>query len=168
MGLLISNSDFIGKYKVSTNSFTASVLTDFTTQYETIYLKELLGKDLSDLFIADLTAQAPTTPIYLTLYNYLEVESYNKMYVSQGMKDMMLGFIYYEFNRKDKIKQTINGAVVNQSELSREAGFTENSITMNYNDSVDYYKTIQMYINDNLTDYPLFKGLEKQVSHWAI
>jgi hypothetical protein len=167
MGLIIVNTDFVGKYKISANTFQATEFDNFITQYERDYLYKLLGKTLADLFIADLTNRVPVTQIYLDIYNSLYTEIYGCKYDSTGMKNMMLGFIYFEWMRKMSVNPTITGSVVNSNENSVQAGSLFD-IYGRYNDSINNYKTIQLYCLDNSTDYPDFDGIELSYSHWSI
>lgn len=167
MGILITSADFIGKYKISTNSFQADKLNDFITQYEQKYLYNLLGKELADLFIADLVAKVPVTSRFTDIYNAINLNLYNQIHESDGMKDMVLGFIYFEWMRKMPINATITGAERSINENSTNAGQLFD-IYGRYNDAVNDYKTIQLFILDDLATYPEFLGVEKDFSHWSI
>ena len=167
MGILIVNTDFVGKYKVSANSFQSTEFDNFITQYETDYLYKLLGKTLADLFIADLTNKVPVTQIYLDIYNAIYADLFGCKRDSTGMKNMMLGFIYFEWMRKMNVNPTITGNVVNSNENSTQA-FSLFDIYGRYNDSINNFKTIQIYCLNNSTDYPYFDGSNLDYSNWSI
>lgn len=164
MAILIQTSDFTGKYSIAQNSFTP--LQSYINKYEKEYLVDLLGVELYDLFAADVTSYAPVTPIYQSIYNPFK-QDYNKCIVySVGMKEMLLGFIYFEYMRDQKIKNTITGAVVNANENARESGFSEFNLFSKYNEGIHTYEAIQWFINENKTDYPTYNGKCKKLMYW--
>lgn len=158
MGILINTSDFVGKYAIAQNSF--SKLGQFITDYETNYLYDLLGKTLGDAFISSVVNNLPVGAEYLAIYNVIELDLSCRVERNEGMKNMLLGFIYFEFMRKDPIKSTIAGQSVNSIENGVPVidNWGINSI---YNSSVNDYQIIQYYINQNLTDYTDYKGQYK-------
>lgn len=158
MGILINTSDFVGKYAIAQNSF--SKLGQFITDYETNYLYDLLGKTLGDAFISSVVNNLPVGAEYLAIYNVIELDLICRVERNEGMKNMLLGFIYFEFMRKDPIKSTIAGQSVNSIENGVPVidNWGINSI---YNSSVNDYQIIQYYINQNLTDYTDYKGQYK-------
>lgn len=164
MGLLIVKTDFTGKYKISQNTYSA--IDSYIAKYEELYLIQLLGADLFALFKADVVNYLPQTAKYLTIYNKITKDDGNYIRVSEGMKEMILGFIYFEFMRDDKFKSTPSGVIAGQSENSRETAFEENNIYSRYNTSIKSYKTIQWYIEQNSSVYPEYNGQDKGFSSW--
>lgn len=167
MGILIETADFKGKYKVSQNSYTE--LDRYIEKYEDIYLFELFGLELYTLFIADLDTQVPKQPQsaeFKEIYNPLKIMHNDNPIHSVGMREMLLGFIYFEYMRDEKYKSTVSGKVTNVSENSREASFTEFNIYDRYNGSVQAYNAIQCFMLINADIYPLFKGQMKFPSYW--
>lgn len=166
MGLIINTSDFVGQWAIAQNSY--SQLSNYITQFERQYLYKLLGKELADLFITDLSNYIPQTTRFDNIYNAIN-EEINGCYMSNGgMKNMMLGFIYFEFQRYDKAKATIAGTFANQNENQREVGFTELNIWNRYNDAISSFKVIQEYCLADDETYPEFIGTELGYSHWSI
>ncbi len=186
MGLLIDKSDFqTGKYKVSLTRF--ADIDSYIDKYEEQCLMELLGVALFDLFKADLAGspKVPASPIYQALYNPIREDFQGSVglnwwdcfdwpfpgcypsgiMVSDGMKEMLKGFIYFQYMRDEKVKVTPSGAVVGQSDNSREAG--EHDIYNRYNEAVKSHTVIQYYILKHRTDYPTFNGRPKQLSYWV-
>lgn len=161
MGILVVSTDFVGKYKVSFNTFQSAEFDIFIAQYETQYLYDLLGKTLADLFIASVVSHVPVGAAYLAIYNTIEETIGVNVERNEGMKAMVLGFLYYEWMRKSPIKSTITGAVTNANENSTLT-FNPFGLTTRYNDSVASYDLIQYYINVNSTDYPDYLGSKKE------
>ena len=158
MGILINKSDFIGDYAlVKSNSDDINL---FIEKYEKEISMQLLGSDLLVLFQADLIAQVPQTQIYLDIYNAFVKEVGGWKVESDGMKQMCLAYVYFYYLRKLKIKASMNGAVVNDTENSQQANpmFLINT----YNSAIRTFKHIQYYVTYNKTEvYPTFCGVCK-------
>lgn len=167
MGLIIDTDDFTnGKYKVSQTVY--SDLAYYIARYEKNYLCELLGAELADLFIADLTAQVPVTAKYLSLFNAFREDDGDKLRISTGIKDMLLGFIWFEYTRDLFAKTYINGISKNQGESSEVIGFPENYMYQAYNEAVKTYNNIQWYIDENSDDYLEYNGQCKTITSWVL
>lgn len=159
----ITVEDFVNKFEIHTIGIDDEKLTAYIDRYEAIYLIEMLGKELYDLFIAGVTAG---TPIYITLYNpFVEQINCGEILNSRGVEDMLLGFTYFEYQRDAKVQQTSIGTVKMKSENSERAGNLNTNIFGRYNESIDTYKAIQQYILENISTYPTFRGIEKGYSY---
>lgn len=167
MGYIINTTDFVGQWHIAQGSF--SQLGNFITQFEKGYLYKLMGKTQADEFIDDLTNYVPVTQKYLDIYNPINYELSDGCFlVNDGMKNMMLGFIWFEYMRYTKAQSTISGNVANANENSREVGFTELNIGNRYNDAIQSFKVIQEYCLEDEITYPDFEGVKLDFSHWAI
>lgn len=166
MGVLIVESDFAGKFFVNQDTYNLAKLTAMIADKEEDYLSELLGADLYALFKADLTAKVPISAIYLTIYNAFKKDYNGGIVSSKGMKDMILGFIYFEYMRSVPYKNTSMGAVINQPDLSDSATNSFMGLYKYYNDSVNIFNNIQWKIQQNSSDYPLFNGIRKEITHF--
>lgn len=164
MGLLISKTDFVGKYKISQNTYTD--IDSYISKYEEPYLIDLLGVELFDLFKAQVSSQVVAAGIYKDLYDPIREDDDSCIRISEGMKEMLLGFIFFEYMRDQKYKPTPSGKVTGQSELNRETSFEENNIYGRYNISIKSYETIQWYINENIDIYPTYNGQYKKIVSW--
>lgn len=167
---IVQTTDFVAKYAISQNSFSESDLQSFIDKYELQYLYDLLGVDLTTAFLADITTPftSPSTPIYATIFNPLatdEATFCHKQLRSNGIKEMLIGFIYWEFVRMQKVQTTLVGSIVQSAETSREADWSETNLFVNYNSSVKTYQAIQYYISKNKTDYPDYNGLQKMLAN---
>ncbi len=133
MGILINTSDFknqdlYAKYYIP---FSSSVcgseekLKGYIERYEKKYLIQLLGVELSKLFIADLVDQVPIDPIYLDIYNSIEEDlttgdsAYSsfcgcdrKIICTNGMKSMILGFVFFEYMRDQPFSKDLTVLIV--------------------------------------------------------
>lgn len=165
MGILVVKSDFVGKFDL-VKSITDKI-DQFISDYEEKYLRNMLGKELFDLFKADVdtATRIPLTQIYLDIYRPLQVDVLCGSSQSFGMKDMILGLIWWEYVRNDQRKQSINGTVSNQTEVSTtvDPSFAYRV----YNSSVDSWNAIRTYCSENFEDYPTLKGNKLRYSSWV-
>jgi len=165
MGLFVTISDFTSKFALSTGMYANTNIQSYIDRYEDIYLTELLGIKLYNQFIADLTAGVPMTAKYTKIFNSFKEEMDIRLIISRGMKDMLLGFIYFEY-MKDSITQTTPIGVVKQSSENSNPISAHTPIYLRYNESVKTYRAIQDYIMLNLGTYPDFRGYNKQYAYW--
>lgn len=171
MGTIVKTTDFTGKYAISQNPHTVTNLQSFIDKYEKVYLRDLLGLVLGDLFYADIatgTFLPPVNPIYSVLFNPIAVELNGREVISNGVKEMLLGFIYWEYTRKQPVVNTVTGNVIQANETSVPAGWNESDIYEVYNEAVKTYSAIQYFINDDRTNYPTYNGKCKQLNSWFL
>ena len=157
-----------GMLCINTTIHTEADLQIYIDQFEKDYLIDLLGCELYDLFAADLVSGVPQSAIYLSIYNsFCEDESSCGIkWVSEGMVKMLEKFIFWEYTRDQKVKNTFSGNVVNENEASRETSFPESRIFQIYNQAIVSYKAIQWFICDNSSDYPTYNGCKKGKTNW--
>lgn len=157
MGIVI-NSEFVGKYALNLNQYNIDKIDLYIEKYEKYYLSHMLGAELYALFIADLDVNnEPQTPIYENIFNSF-IRDYNStVSISNGIKEMLLGFIYYEILSDLIVNQTSIGGTKPKNENSTVMG-KNTSITTRFNEAVDTCKAIQCYILDNIVDYTTFNG----------
>ena len=186
MSRWLSPSDFTGYYKISLNKFETPELQEFIDMLEVEVLQELLGCELYDEFIADLDVDNnPQSAQFIAIFNefciddtcisstYYDEVLYpysNTFYFknvqrkSEGMVEMLKGFIFWAYVNEQKYKNTVTGQIVNDNETSREVMASEfqDFTAKRYNKAIDTYKNIQWYICDNDEDYTAdFNGLRK-------
>lgn len=178
----LTYSDFAtGKYRISMTTDTQTSVTSYITKYEKRYLQNLLGIELYNLFMASLVSNVPTG-VYLTIYNEFAEDNDNSGFTfqrldgtilesveggskagpivrSEGIKEMLKGFIFFEFTRDQGVKNTPNGNVQAENENAIFVSQNEAFIKGRYNEAVDTYQAIQWYIGQHLDDYPTFNGI---------
>ena len=153
---IVATTDFKDEYKIS-KQCDVTGLQAYIDRYEKYYLVRLLGADLYDLFIADLsvgTPQAPLSAIYLSIFNAFETDDGNCLNISEGIRVMLKQFIYFHFTRDQVTKTTIVGKAKPKMALADNTGFTGYNLIDSYNKGIDNYREIQNFICDNSTDYP--------------
>lgn len=173
-GKIVQTTDFVGKYAITQNTFNESDLQSFIDKYEILYLYDLLGVTLGNALYANIapsTFLPPVTAIYATLFNPIysdENTICSNQIRSNGIKEMLIGFIYWEYTKQQAVNNTITGNVIQQNEVSNGADWNTSEIYNIYNVAVKSYNAIQSYIRKNSTVYPDFNGLYKGLNHWAV
>lgn len=163
MANILTIADFSsGIYEIPVSTYTENDLQSYIDRYEKKYLAELLGIELYDLFIADLVAGVPTSPIYEKIFNpILEVVNGCDIH-SEGMKVALKGLVYFHYVRDNITRITLAGAKRTTSDNSENIQALSANMGLRWNESVESYKAIQRYIYENLTDYPTFNGIKIQ------
>lgn len=180
---IVSTSDFKGIHQISQNCYSEGELESYILKYEKVYLQHLLGCELYELVIPEFDPGPPTTPRFVAIFDpfckdgSLKIHNYywhrmNHSYhcpvqiISEGIKEMLLGFIYWEYMTNSKFVHHLDGVSVDQSENSREATNAEVGAWTDerYNDAIKTYQAIQWYIchNDDGHEYDEFNGVPKR------
>lgn len=136
--LTISISDFTGYYNLSQSTFQQSDFGEFITRYNKQYMRYILGDEATDY----IENEGSLPQKYIDLLNgvvysntVLKSDPINKIY--GGLKDVLKGFIYYEYIRNYYI-HTPTGMVKNNPDNSVNANGIQNLARANdrYNDSI--------------------------------
>ena len=150
--MFLTVNDFTGKYQLSTGMYDVTKLQDYIDKYEKRYLIELFGANLYDEFMSDLDIQnVPQSPNFLKVFNpFYENVTLRQLIISEGIKEMLKGFVYFEYS-KDLINQmTPYGNVRPISENSEPVSTLYSMIYARYNEAIKSYKAIQLYIQINM------------------
>lgn len=156
--MILSIQDFTGKYQVSTGMYDQAKLQDYINRYEPRYLKELFGITLYNDFQSDLLNNVPQSPNFLVLFNPLSEDiGYNFYYFngtyeginqidSEGIKEMLKGFIYFEYVKDLSNQITPIGLVKPDNENSTVANTLFSMMYTRYNEAIRSYNSIRDYI----------------------
>ncbi len=163
MGVLIVAADFL--YSFAVPSAISNDLEQFITDNEESYLIDLLGVDFYVAFKATLVSKVPVGAKWLAIYSAFNTDYQRSIVKSKGMKEMLKGFIFFDFMRQIKYKNTTMGQVVNSADTSQNV--SPGSLYKYLNDAVATYNAIQLYIKtiepgNYLT--PEFNGSSKNLS----
>ena len=153
--ILIPDDFGSGEYKVPQNCFDS--IEPYIDKYEKLYLTKVLGADLYDLFIADLSAGVPADPIYLSLFNEFRIDETGCIRIYEGMKEMLKQFCYFHIIRDLGVKKGLGGVGKYKNEVS-EVGYNGFNIVEAYNEGVDNVYALQWFICENDSDYPDYNG----------
>lgn len=150
MSLIINRECFTGFHLLQSNCYGYSKLQAYMDRYEEHYLKLLLGSELYPLFINDLLNGVPQDTEYLELFNpFCETVSNchcnNEEIISKGIKDMITGFVYYNFVHGNQMKQTPVGTTVKKTHNSINVDFLNNERDAEdrWNEAVGTFKAIR-------------------------
>jgi hypothetical protein len=151
---IVAKEDFKGEYNISKNCY--DQLDFFIEKYENYYLVRLLGAELYTLLISDLTATDPQVPQsvrFLNIFNPFSIDQHSCLYYSEGIREMLVQFIYFHYVRENQVINTAGGTVSNSVELGLNASFMGNIVQV-YNQGVKNAHCIQWYIHENELEYP--------------
>jgi hypothetical protein len=159
--MILTPSDFVGKYELHTGMYVQSKLQNYIDIYEPMYLKHLFGIDLYNQFINDLSGNIPQSPNFLTVFNPLAedfgssfytqwgVSYWNSMLISEGIKEMLKGFIYFEYAKDLSNQMTPYGNVKPISENSEVVSTLFSMMYTRYNEAINSYRSIHRYLRFN-------------------
>jgi len=164
---IVLTSDFTGTelaLPINQVNDDTTILESVIDATEKEILTDLLGVDLYDLFVADLTGtpEVPVTQKYLDIFNAFQYDSDWGIIKSLGIKEMLKRFIYYNYLKSKAYKASQNGIV--SSQLENSVNTSNEFLYSKYNEGVLNYKAIQQKIIDNSSDYPDFNGQYKGVN----
>lgn len=148
--MIITTTDFIGEYTVPSTRY--SDLDLYINKYSKLYLERLFGVNLYNLFNADLVEGVPQENRFLTVFNALSYDKDGCVYQSEGIKMMLVEFVYYHFIVESQLYNTSTGTMSTDSELSKPKPYANNIISA-YNKAVSNSRVIQLYILDNDEEY---------------
>lgn len=173
-----------GIYTISQDRFTEADLQKFIDTWEPYYLVRMFGVDLYELFKADLNAGVPQTARFTKVFNPFAVQSessffyntypldygylpqivgQNCIHESFGIKDMLAGFIFFEFMRDLAMKATPVGHRKPSQEVSDSPGVGRSMIRIEdtYNRAIGSFQAIQWFMKygDESGNYPEYKGI---------
>lgn len=161
---ITSTSDYIGQYTINLNKHNVNNVQACIDSVEELALLELFGVDFKDIVLQGVV---DLDPIYEQLYNpFVFQDSCDRIWQSKGVKEMLLGFVYFEWFATHSVAVVLDGQRENESENSKVASSLRANNEKRYNDAVKTYRAIQAYINENLDIYPEFKGQGKLLMNW--
>ena len=157
-----------GRYGIPLNPEQEIDLGLFIDQVELDYLPTLFGKELYDLFIADLAlpvAGEPTDARFIKVFNPF-IEQPDIFVQSKGIKEMLKGFVYYTYV-KDQVSRVMTiGIKKTTGENSENVSAIHHDILCRYNDAIATYCAIQWWMDqEDPETYPEFEGLRKNFDH---
>lgn len=152
--MFVNVSDFTGKYELHTGMFDNAKLLDYISIYEQRYLVELFGAELYNDFVADLDiSNVPQSPNFQFVFNpFYENVLLHTIIQSEGIKQMLKGFIYFEYLKDTTNQITPNGVVVPSNENSQTASTLYTMMYARYNEAMRTFRAIQTHIAININE----------------
>ena len=164
MASITTPSDYIGQYSINKNKHNVNDIQACIDSVEELVLLQLFGVDFKDIVLQGVV---DLDPIYEMLYNPFNYQdSCDRIWQSKGIKEMLLGFVYFEWFATHSVAVVLDGQRENESENSKSASSLKANNEKRYNDAVKTYRAIQAYIIEHLEDYPEFKGITKRLTGW--
>ena len=150
MGIVLDRTDYRGLYEVTFPKINGrdNVVEAQLDNFEKMELTKLMGKDLFNAFKAN-----PSNPSFADIYAPLMK---HKFY-SEGLKSVILPFVYLRYQKSNYDFATENGRVKKQSSTS-EIFNPHAKDTIGYNHAVDGWRAIQLWLSENFDD---FEGWDK-------
>jgi len=184
--MTVEVSDFhqYGKYELGTGNYDEARLVDYIARYTRQYLAELMGAKLFDVYEAQLDLSGASTqqrfieleePFTMDISTFNQVgyfgngsNVFRRVIISNGMKDMLMAFIYFEYLKDSISVATPIGIVQPSGENSKTPNTLHVQIYTRYNDGVRTWRAIQERIvaNPNDLDYTDFNGVNKMLTSW--
>lgn len=161
---ILASSDFKnGRYRVALNPEQSIGFQEAIDYVEKYYLKRLFGIDLYNLFIADLalpTAGQPTAARFIKVFNAFDYQHTDDcIYSSEGIKEMLKGFVYFYWLRDLNKKVATTGTIKTKSSNSENISSNWAGATSRYNQAVDSFEVIQIWMDCfDSENYPEYKG----------
>lgn len=158
--LVIKIVDFDdGRFQIPTNTFQDDSFQDYIDKYERHYLIRLLGVSLYNSFISDLDGQGvPQNPDYTYFFDSFVDETNGENCESQGIKEMLKGFIYFHYYRDTIVRLTTTGPKRDKGENSENLDKVALDYVTRYNEGVESFDCIQRFICSDSTTYPTYNG----------
>lgn len=154
MGVFVDVVDFKEGYnKIPFNTYTLGKLDQFITDTEKSWIYKIFGIALGNIIIND--GSPPVTPIYLSLYEPLQVQIGRRIYISNGLKEILKGFIRSEYMKEIQKVDTTSGQGTSNDENMK---ISTSSNYYGYNENIIQGKAIQFFIRQNVIDYPEFNA----------
>jgi len=138
-------SDYIGSYEISKNEFTTDKFNESIANVEESMLFKLLGVELKVLNLA-----SPANPLYTKIRDpFVYQEDCGVFLESTGIKEMMKGFVYFEYCKDLTNQMTVNGNVRPTGENSGDVSTLYSMMYARYNEAVKTFRAIQTHIVNN-------------------
>jgi hypothetical protein len=164
---IIQVTDFAnGKFIIPTNPMQTTDLQTYIDDAQRSFLVQLLGVELYDLFIADLVNNVPQSARFIKIFNPFNDQTNDVLTISDGMKEMLKGFVYYLYLRDLVNRATTTGLTKSLPENADNVSGVWYDLNRRYNESVETYKVIQNYmVVVDPTNYKEYEGVNLDYNH---
>jgi len=166
--LNITFSDFgKGKFELHGGIYEQSKIQSYIDKFEKRYLLKLFGAELFELFESDVVNGVPQTQRFLDVFNAFDYDDGCRIVSSDGLIEMLKGFIYFEYVRDQVSQMSVNGNVRPVGENSETIQMFETTMLTRYNDAVMNFQNIQKFMCDNSNNYREFNGVVVRTIYWS-
>jgi len=161
-------ADYTARYQIAKDSYSKKTLQYYIDKSEAKLIYELLGAELGGLFLADLDVDGiPQTARFTDIYNSFAIDDDCALHCSDGIKEYILGQIYFDYCRNDS---TYNSQIGNKGAVSENSEIASNlwhDLSQRYNIAIENGKQIQWYVSCYKSeDYTEYKGVKLEGTFW--
>ena len=158
-----------GEYRIAVNPKQEAGLDARIKNVEDRILPLLFGIDLSNLFLIDfgsVTPNEPNDPRFIAVYEPFTELIDDCIITSNGMREMLKGFVYFFEVRHKHGRNTAEGIKKTNGINSTNMSSISLDVMSRYNDAVETFKAIRakMVENDN-NDYDDYEGFDIDFNH---
>ncbi len=154
-GIIVDPNDFVtdGSFWQMPNDQKVILgLKTYINKFEAKYIYQILGQVQGDLMIADCNANngVPIIPDNLAIFNAINLNDTNDRQAlrqSEGLKNVLLGLIYYEFATSRQWRITLAGFTNTEVDTAEKLTYRSVAILAEekWNEAVGWIHTIQWY-----------------------
>ena len=168
MATFVKTEDFkSGQLRVAFNNLSEQNLQGVIDATERVLLPAVLGAELSKLLIADYDQLTGFTEQRFTdIFEPFEVDHEKELVVSEGIKQMLMLMIYFEYVRYQPIQNRETGNTTATNENSVQVSGIGSGLYLRYNESVKTAHAIQWKI-DQSDLYPEYNGQCIHKTSWV-
>lgn len=170
MSIILAISDFSGFHILNQSTARTPILQAMIDRYEAHYIKQLLGAELGNLFIAN-KAEPSQDARFVVIQDAFDYTHNQKDYSSRGMKDYLLAAVLYEYVTNMQVRPTDNGIAksVDEAETIVTPQQARRYAERKWNEALDTVEAIQWYCktyadtlhpSDPDMQYPEYLGKE--------
>lgn len=155
-------SDYTGEVQLQFDNATKGKFNVVRDAWTNRSLNQLLGAQLTTLFLADLDPSGiPQAPRFTDIFDAFAIDENNDVVESKGIKEYIKGIVWFYFARNNTTLIRTGGNTVPEAENS-ENELDQAFIVRMHNDSIATGEAIQFFIREDITTYPEYNGQELQ------
>ena len=159
--MILSTTDFATGYvKISQNQNTIQDLqTYITTAKENSYIKDILGVELGEAFIADLSGDPsePITAKFQLIFDFFTFSDHGLNEKCIGLKEILKYLVYNDYTSQQKTLNQAGGNSRVQTEASIDEGLVDKT-TFIYNRAAMQICSLQYFVSQDPVLYPGYYG----------
>lgn len=160
---LIEPDDFTGIFQVPRQATTDVILQAYIDRYDNRYIRQILGAELGDEFIADLSnpSQEARFAVLQDAFSMDDEGLCGKIRYSEGLVFILTGLIYYHYVTENQLRVSQSGVIRPSSETSEVLSprAAKRMMEKKRNSVLDSIEAVQWYCTTFAPeDYPEFNG----------
>ena len=155
MASYITPEDFVGPFKRPSDQYSKVITQDYIDRLEGALVRRIFGAEMGNEVLAYVMDPAPVDVLLDTIVNPIYADVNGRSIEYSGLKDTLLGFLWYEITvRTSKKPSMAGGSVAVKAEVSDKT-YADPEI---YCEAVRQVRAVQQYVLSNSDDYPNFRG----------